>query len=87
MKFLQHFKGEGKFPISDFVRFNTPLYTHEKMKIANGVTQELVKSSQVATVVIDAKIALVTLGKWKVGVVTNLNDDTRGLVFSTAATS
>lgn len=33
-----------------------------KRKTANGVTQEIVKSSQVATVVIDEQIALVTRG-------------------------
>lgn len=34
----------------------------KKRKTANGVTQEIVKSSQVATVVIDEQIALVTRG-------------------------
>lgn len=49
------------------------------------------KSSQVATVVIDDQIALVNTGvsggKCKVGAVTNLSADAGGLVFSTASDS
>ncbi len=56
MAFQQHFVVKEQFP-------NTPLMLMKtKMKTANGVTQEIVKSSQVATVVIDEQIALVTPG-------------------------
>lgn len=42
--------------------FNILLTHIKKLKTANGVTQEIVKSSQVATVVIDEQFAFVTLG-------------------------